>query len=239
MLVAMGAEFMSERMAAVVRELQEELDPASAMKSAVTLLVQNVEGCEAASISIVHSKRRVITPAASDDLAAIGDRLQSELGEGPYLDAIWEEEAVYVPDLATDPRWPTWGSRVTKATGGRSLLAFRLFTIHDTLGALNMYSTKAAGFSAQDKVEGLALAAHIAITVAAAQRIEQLEAALDSRTVIAQACGLMMERFDIDAARAFALLTRLSQTNNVKVRDLAAELVLTRRLPTQLCGGDA
>ena len=61
--------------------------------------------------------------------------------------------------------------------------------------------------------------------------IEQLEAALDSRTVIAQACGLLMERFDIDAVRAFALLGRLSSTSNVKVRDLAARLALTRQLP--------
>lgn len=43
-----------------------------------------------------------------------------------------------------------------------------------------------------------------------------------------------MERFDIDSIQAFALLTRLSQTQNVKLRDLAAELVHTRRLPTNV-----
>jgi AmiR/NasT family two-component response regulator len=48
---------------------------------------------------------------------------------------------------------------------------------------------------------------------------------------VAQACGLVMERYDIDAVRAFALLGRLSSTSNVKLRDLAARLVLTRQLP--------
>jgi GAF domain-containing protein len=222
---------MSERMAAAARELQDQHDPASTMKIAVALLVQNVEGCEAAGVSLVHTKRRIDTPAASDDLVVIGNRLQSEVGEGPCLDAIWEHETVYVPDLATDSRWPRWGPRLLEATGMRSVLSFRMFTTQDTLGALNMYASRADGFSTSDMTEGQALAAHIAIAVAAAQQIEQLEAALDSRTVISQACGMLMERFDMDAVRAFALLTRLSSSQNVKVRDIAARLVLTRRIP--------
>jgi len=195
------------------------------------LLVENVQGCDAASISLVHGKRRVETPAASDDVAATGDRLQQELSEGPALDTLWDEESVYVPDLPRDPRWPNWGPRLTEATGARSVLTFRLFTIKDIIGALSMYSTQADAFSAEDKAEGLALAAHIAIAVIAAQKLDRYETALDSRTVIAQACGIVMERYDVDAVRAFALLTRLSSTHNVKIRDIAAELVLTRNIP--------
>jgi GAF domain-containing protein len=164
-------------------------------------------------------------------MAVIGDQLQYETGEGPCLSAIWEEETVYVPDLAHDPRWLHWGPRLAEKTGLRSSFSVRLFTIKDTLGALNMYSTTAAAFSAVDKAEGVAIAAHIAVAVAAAQNLEQYESALDSRTVIAQACGLVMERYDMDAVRAIALLTRLSTTQNVKLRDIAAELVHTRRLP--------
>ena len=218
-------------MAAAARELQDQHDPASTIKVAVALLVQNVEGCEAAGVSLVRSKGTIDAPAASDDVVEIGDRLQAELGEGPCLGAIWEEDMVYVADLETDPRWPRWGPRLHQATGVRSLLSLRLFTVQNTLGALNLYSSKPDGFGEQDKAEGSALAAHIAIAVAAAQRIEQLETALDSRTVVAQACGLLMERYDIDAVRAFALLGRLSSTSNVKLRDLAARLVLTRQLP--------
>src|SRR5689334_13439236 len=107
---------MSERMAAAARELQDQHDPASTMKIAVALLVQNVEGCEAAGVSLVHGRRRIDTPAASDDLVVIGNQLQSEVGEGPCLDAIWEHETVYVPDLATDSRWPRWGPRLVEAT---------------------------------------------------------------------------------------------------------------------------
>lgn len=101
-----------------------------------------------------------------------------------------------------------------------------------------MYSARADAFNVEDRREAAAIAAQISIAVAAAQRIEQFEAALDSRTIIAQACGLVMERYDVDTVRAFALLTRLSSTQNVKLRDVAAELVLTRLMPKATSGTD-
>ncbi|MDX6324044.1 MAG: hypothetical protein QOK15_398 [Nocardioidaceae bacterium] len=235
----MTGDTLSERMAAAARELQVQHDPAATMKSAVALLVQNVEGCDAAGISIVHAKRRVETDAATGDMAVTGDRLQYELGEGPCLDAIWQQEAVYASDLATDPRWPTWARRVIEETGVRSMFCLRLFTIENTLGGLNMYSRHVDGFSPEDRAEGQALAAHIAIAVVAARASEQFAAALDSRTIIAQAVGMMMERYQIDAARAFALLTRLSSVQNVKLRDLAAEIVSTDHLSASPGTSDA
>lgn len=225
-------ESLSERLSAAARELQDQHDPAATVKSAVDVLVRNVEGCDSASISLAHGKKRVETPAASDDLAATGDRLQAELGEGPALSTLWDVDTVYVPDLPAEHRWPTWGPRLTEATGARSVLTFRLFTIKDIIGALSMYSTKVDAFSDADQVEGIALAAHIAIAVIAAQKLDQYETALDSRKVIAQACGLLMERFDLDEVRAFAVLTRISSVQNVKLRDVASELLRTRRLPT-------
>lgn len=232
MLVDVGPEAISARMAAAVRELQDQHDPTATVKRAVELLVQNVDGCDSASISLVYAKRRVETPAASDELAATGDRLQEELGEGPALDTLRGEDTVYVPNLAAEDRWPHWGPRLAQATGARSVLTFRLFTLEDDIGALSMYSTEPYAFSAEDKAEGSALAAHIAIAVLAAQRLDQYKTALDSRTLIAQACGLMMERYNIDAVRAFALLARLSSTRNVKMRHIAVELIRTRHLPT-------
>jgi AmiR/NasT family two-component response regulator len=111
-------------------------------------------------------------------------------------------------------------------------LSFQLFTHEDTLGALNLYSRVRDGFREEDREDGLALAAHIAIAVAAAQEISQLTRAMDTRSVIGQALGILMERFDLDAARAFAVLTRISQTEQQKLQHVAAELVETRRLPS-------
>ncbi len=211
--------------------MQDQDDTSTTLTSAVQLLVQNVEACEAAGVSIVTAKRRVETPAASNEVAMTANELQMTLGQGPCLDAIWKHEIVDVPDLAVDGRWSRWGPQLMKATGVRSVLCYRLYTTGETLGALSMYASMPDAFSAEDREEGLALAAYIALAVSASSRAAQLQLALDSRTVTAQAIGIVMERFQMDADGAFALLTRVSSTHNIKLREVAAELVRTGELP--------
>lgn len=222
---------LADRMALAARELQGRADTQETLDSAVALAVDNVGGCDAAGISIVRRGRQIDTPAATDELVVEGDRLQYETGEGPCLSAIWESRTIYSPDLLTDARWPVWGPRVVLATGARSVLAFQLFTGGDTLGALNLYSRAVDGFDETDRDDGLALAAHVAVAVSGATTIANLNRALDSRTVIATAVGMLMERFDLDDARAFAVLSRISRTEEIKLRDVAALLLETRTLP--------
>ncbi|MDT5222425.1 MAG: hypothetical protein QOF15_4530, partial [Mycobacterium sp.] len=57
------------------------------------------------------------------------------------------------------------------------------------------------------------------------------QSALASRDTIGQAKGMIMERFNVDAIRAFELLTKISQDSNTRVADIAAELVSRRALP--------
>ena len=67
--------------------------------------------------------------------------------------------------------------------------------------------------------------------VSAMDRVRQLEAALESRTVIARAQGILMERYNVDGDAAIAILKRASSTMNLKVRDVAVTLIETRQLP--------
>lgn len=214
-------------MAAAARELQSQADPQETLETAVKLAVSDVDGAESAAVSIGHVKGQIETPASVGEMAVRGDQLQYETGEGPCLDAIWEEQTVYSPDLAADPRWPAWGARTAEETGAQSILAFHLFTQGQSVGALNLYSKTLDGFSATDRDEGLALAAHIAVALASARELETLGVALDTRTLIGQAIGIVMERYSLKGPEAFALLSRLSQTANVKVRNLATEIVET------------
>jgi AmiR/NasT family two-component response regulator len=69
------------------------------------------------------------------------------------------------------------------------------------------------------------LATHAAAVLIAASRKRQFESALASRDIIGQAKGIIMQRFHVDAVRAFQLLTRLSQERNTPVRVIAQELV--------------
>jgi transcriptional regulator with GAF, ATPase, and Fis domain len=222
---------LSERIAAAARTLSSERDVQHTLAASVGLATELIDGCDEAGVSVVYGRRTIETTAATSDLVATGDKLQYEFQEGPCLDAIWDQETVHSPDLASEVRWPVWGPRVVEELGVRSMLCFRLFTAKDTLGALNLYSRRAGAFTEDDAVEGLALAAHVAVALVSATEIEGLNAAAVNRTVIGQAQGILMERYDIDSERAFSLLRRVSQDSNQRLRWIAAELVRTRKVP--------
>ena len=58
-------------------------------------------------------------------------------------------------------------------------------------------------------------------------------AAMASRAVIEQAKGILMERHKVTEDQAFAELSRASQNTNIKLRDVADELVRTGAIPQQ------
>ncbi len=101
----------------------------------------------------------------------------------------------------------------------------RLFVHGDTLEALNLHAPTAGAFTEDSETIGLIFATHAAVALAAAQQEHQLTTALASRNIIGQAKGIVMERFHLDATRAFALIARLSQKENIKLHDIAAKLV--------------
>ena len=222
---------LSRRVAEVARSLQGESSPQDTMDLAVALAVEVVPDAEDAAISLVHRSRVVDTLAATSDRALRIEQIQYELGEGPGLSAIWDEDVVSSPDLELEDRWGEWARRAVRETEIRSLLAFRLFTQKNRVGALTLYATQPHAFTGTDVDSGISLAAHTAIAVATARHEEDLHIALDSRSLIGQATGILMERYDIDAVRAFAVLRRISMQANVKLREVAAELVRTRTLP--------
>ncbi len=224
-------EFRNE-LAEAARDMQDDDSPKEAMERAVQIATKIIPGCHAAGICVVHRGERIDTHAASDDLVRRIDALQHELSEGPCLDALREDHTVASHDLATDVRWPNWGPQVVEQLGLSSSVSYRLYSTEKDLGALNLYGTDVSAFTAEDIADGLALAAHIGVALAAAQQVEHLELALRRRTVIGQATGVLMERFDLAPDRAFSVLSRLSQQKNVKLRDIAEEIVATRTLPT-------
>lgn len=228
----MDADELVQQLSSVARALRAESDVEHTLAKAVALAVDLLTGCDEAGVSLVHRRKRIDTPAATSDAVRCGDELQYELGEGPCLDAIWERETVSSQDLAADDRWPAWGPRVVEELGVRSMLCFQLFTDGDSLGALNLYSRTVDGFTDDDRVEGLALASHVSVALAAAQEIEGLGNSVASRTVIGQAEGILMERFDLSPVHAFAVLRRVSQARNIKLNHVAEELVRTRETPS-------
>ena len=105
-------------------------------------------------------------------------------------------------------------------------------------GALNVYGWAAAGGGGRTRELVSRFAAYAVVPVSnmylyesAVERAEHLQAALDSRAVIDQAKGMIMERFKLTADDAFQVLARVSMATNIKVRDVAQGFVLTGELP--------
>ena len=67
-----------------------------------------------------------------------------------------------------------------------------------------------------------------------AQRSAQLQEALDSRIVIEQAKGVLVERFGLSPDDAFALLRRTARSNRMPLRNLAGAVVASRETPPEL-----
>ena len=58
-----------------------------------------------------------------------------------------------------------------------------------------------------------------------AREVEQLEEGMGSRKVIGQAIGLVMGEYQLNEGAAFEILRRRSSHANVKLRDIAGEIV--------------
>ncbi|GAB3921040.1 hypothetical protein GCM10029976_007530 [Kribbella albertanoniae] len=93
---------------------------------------------------------------------------------------------------------------------------------------LNLYGET---FSPDDLAVAHILARHASIAIASARHQETMLRAVDARKLVGQAMGILMERYDLDGDRAFEVLRRYSQDYNRKLRDVAQELIDTRKLP--------
>ncbi|SET37035.1 GAF and ANTAR domain-containing protein [Geodermatophilus poikilotrophus] len=230
----MTEDSFNERLAAIARALLHEPDVQATLKRTVADAAATLDGELYASVSLVLHRRQVETPVYTDDRALWTDQLQYELGQGPCLDAVWDQDTFYIDDLTTEPRYGDWGRRVVAETGIRSSLSLQLFTDPEavvSLGSLNLYSPRPRSFDPDTRAEAVALAAHAAIALESAQTEANLRSGLVTRTVIGQAEGILMERLKITADQAFGVLSRLSQQSNVKLRDVARNLVETGEIP--------
>lgn len=216
---------LDERMAGLARDLQTHDLAADTLQHIVEAAVDLLDPCDSAGISLASRDGGIETSACTDDLTRRADKLQQECGEGPCMDAVWNEPVVWSPDLTTEVRWPRWGPAAASELGIRSSLCVRLFTHEDRVGGLNLFSTQAEAFSPQDVSEARAIAAHAAVALIAVKKITQLDTALHSRTATAQATGLIMARYEVSSHQAFAILKRLSNERNVKLRTIAEEMV--------------
>jgi transcriptional regulator with GAF, ATPase, and Fis domain len=220
---------VARELSELAREMQADTTHEALLHRIVVAAVTEVPGARYAGITLVTGKN-VSTPAATDELVERIDQIQYETGQGPSLDAAARHETILSDDLRTEARWPRFAGE-TVELGVRSMLSFQLFAGAESFGALNLYATSAAVFGPDSESTGVLLASHAALAMAAARTQEGLLAAMDSRDVIGQAKGILIERYKVTGVQAFGMLVVSSQTVNRKLRDVAEHLVATGELP--------
>jgi GAF domain-containing protein len=211
--------------------LAVELHDADGMDETVEAVVQfalQAEACSYAGVALVIRGSREIA-AVTDPMVAEVYQTQFDLGAGPMLTALSEGIAVQVADVAAETRWPGWAARMAQYPIG-SVLHTPMWANAQLIGVLSLYNTRPNAFSADDEAVAHILARHASVAVASTRDDETMAAAVDARKLVGQAMGILMERFDLDDTRAFEILKRYSQQNNIKLRDVAQELIDTRKL---------
>lgn len=215
-----------EDLAAVARVLFDVRGDTEALVVAMSEEARRlIPGTQSAGVVVVN-RGQVEQTTARRDLAGICDALQTEFEEGPSLSAAHHHQSILIANLSSDTRWPQFARAATTAGAGAMMSVPFEAGVNQTATA-NFYSTSAYAFSDLSRVAAELFTAHAAIAFAAGRENEQLLLAVDSRDTIGQAKGMLMERFDIGADQAFALLRRLSQDSNVKLAQLAQRVVDT------------
>lgn len=209
-----------------VRRMAAALQPGDleATLSRITAAaVEVLPDVQASSLTIKHADGRLETMAPTQDILLEVDAAQYEFQEGPCYEAATDAVHVTSRDMANDPRFPRYGPVAVRA-GFRAQAGIRLFDTNAASGALNLYSTTVGAFEDLGTLTQL-FAHQSAVALDYAHKVDQLQEAMKSRQLIGQAVGMVMERYQLDEARAFGFLARLSSHENVKLRVVAQRLI--------------
>ncbi|HXW44915.1 MAG TPA: GAF and ANTAR domain-containing protein [Streptosporangiaceae bacterium] len=234
---------LAERVAELARLMLDDEGSDTPLHELTTLALELIPGSVAAGVVAASDTSWVFTgsPATVADL----HRTQLQSGTGPVAEAIRHGEARRIDDTGLEQRWPA----VCAAMAGMGLdscLVLPLRTDHKPGGALAVYGGGQDAFAGAGQDLALLFAAQggVAIRNAAAYRncrqlVANLQVALESRAVIEQAKGILVAEYGCHPEVAFKELSRISQSTNRKVRDIATDLVAGRIDRSQFGPGPA
>jgi GAF domain-containing protein len=215
-----------------------EMSMDSLLQTVADLAKQVMPGKPEASVSLLV-RDRPTTIVSTGQLATDLDETQYDEGHGPCLHAARTGELTEIPDTRADDRWPDYTAHAVEH-GNLSSLSIPLAIDKDeqVTGALNIYARRPDAFDQASRSVATRFAPYAAVAAgnlyayqSARDMADNLQTALETRAVIDQAKGILMERHRLTADQAFQMLAHASMHTNRKVRDVAERLVHTGELP--------
>ncbi|WP_104044359.1 GAF and ANTAR domain-containing protein [Arthrobacter sp. ZGTC412] len=179
----------------------------------------------------IERRKKPVTVASSTPWAHAMDELQYRFGDGPCLAAMRTGSTMHVPDVSQEHRWPEY-TRAVATKYIRSILSVPLRLEGESAASLNIYSTRAHGFTGEDITRAELFGEQSAKTLRLELRLARLPdaknnlaAAMKSRTAIDVAVGIIMAQNRCSQDAAMKILRSASNARNLKLRDVAATVV--------------
>jgi GAF domain-containing protein len=213
----------------------EGVDPAdTGLDAALELAVAETDELfevDGAGLMLIDADGVLRSTTASDRPGGMLESLQEQFGEGPCVDAFLKDGPVLADDLAADPRWPSVGP-LAAGHSVRAVLGVPIDLRDGPMGTLNVYAAHPRGW---DDSEVAAIQAYTRVIASllrsavqahvSGRAATQLQRALDSRSLIEQAKGVLMERRGLDQQAAFELLRSRARSTRRRLQDIARETV--------------
>jgi len=195
-------------------------------------------GASAAGIILVSADGHLGLMTSSNEALRNLELFELQVQEGPCLDCFHGGVAVIEQDLTTaGARWPRLSVRSLEA-GYRSVHALPMRLQGTTIGALNLFRTEKGAMDESDVVaaQGFADVATIAIFQQRARNEaqlvnEHLRQVMNGRIIVEQAIGVLAESVPVNTENAFTLLRRYAQMHNLRLIEVAQDLVDGRLTP--------
>ena len=185
--------------------------------------------CDRAGVAVRGRAGAAVTLVASDEVVTEADQLQERHADGPAVSPAWPTAQVAVENVARGGPWPVW-ARALPDLGIRSVLATQIVTAAGATGSLTLYYHRRAHFHPHELAMASVLARHAASELRHAQTMGQLWTAIERRTCLGQAQGILMARFGIAADEAFGALVRQSRDTDTTLSRVAESVVTTGHL---------
>jgi len=176
-------------------------------------------------------RKRTATIGGSSEQAMLLDRIEQSLEQGPCIDALESGRPVLLDDALSSPQWDKYCQELA-AVGMRSTLGVPMELEHDSAAVLNFFAPKPGTFTREAVADTLTFAGIAGKALRVAIRIttlnetaENLDAAMETRSVIDTACGVIISQNRCTPDEAFQILKKASNDRNQKLHELARALV--------------
>jgi len=233
---------IAERFAVAVARSAPDLPGAELLPERLARACAEVLPVDGAGISLFFAADRRLPLGASDGQAAVAERLQFTVGEGPCLTAHASGRPVVAQEAEIESRWPAFHDELVTRTAVRDIISLPLADETRGFGALDLYLVPPNDVRAVTLFDALAVASEVVSVFARADRDQEGPAWLDApaaerRSLVWQAIGFVNAGLEISSDDALALLRAHAYSEGLQLDDLAVQ-VLSRRIPLRHLGFD-